>query len=79
MFIRVVKKQRSKDSKTFYQYTLVQSTRVDGKVKQRAILYLGSSPLLADKDNKKKVLVALKAKIFGTAELFPKNISKELD
>ena len=78
MFIRAVKKQRSKDSKVFYQYTLAQSARVDGKVKQRAILYLGSSPLLADKNNRSIVLAILKAKIFGTKEVFPDTAPKQL-
>jgi len=71
MFIREVKKQRSKDSKVFYQYTLAQASRVDGKVKQRAILYLGSDPLLKDKANRAVVLSVLKSKIFGTTDLFP--------
>ena len=79
MFIRVVKKQRSKDSKVFFQYTLAQASRIDGKVKQRAILYLGSNPLLGDKPNRDNVLSVLKAKIFGIEELFPKEISVELE
>ena len=65
MFIREVKKQRSKDSKVFYQYTLAQAARVDGKVKQRAILYLGSDSLLKDKENRAIVLGILKSRIFG--------------
>lgn len=79
MFIRRVKKQRSKNSKVFYQYTLAQSARVNGKVKQRAILYLGSSTLLEDKDNRAKVLAILKAKIFGIKELFPSKLTKEIE
>lgn len=71
MFIREVKKQRSNSSKVFYQYTLAQAARVDGKVKQRAILYLGSDPLLKDKGNRSVVLAILKAKIFDQPELFP--------
>jgi len=78
MFIRKVRKQRSSQSKVFYQYTLAQSSRVDGKVKQRAILYLGSDPLLSDKDNQKIVLSILKAKIFRQPELFPLEPPKEL-
>lgn len=78
MFIRTIKKQRSKDSKIFYQYTLAQSARVDGKVKQRSILYLGSSPLLADKENRSIVLSLLKAKIFGSEDLFLGGAPKEL-
>ncbi len=78
MFIRKVKKQRSSQSKVFYQYTLAQSARVDGKVKQRAILYLGSDPLLSDKENQRIVLSILKAKIFGQPELFPSEPPNEL-
>lgn len=40
MFIREVKIQRSKDSKTFFQYNLVQTSRIDRIVKQKVILYL---------------------------------------
>lgn len=78
MFIREVKKQRSKDSKVFYQYTLAQATRVEGKVKQRAVLYLGSDPLLKDKESRTIVLNILKAKIFNQQELFPSKAPKPL-
>jgi len=78
MFIRQVKKQRSKDSKVFYQYTLAQAARVDGKVKQRAVLYLGSDPLLKDKGSRTLVLEILKSKIFGQDDLFPSNAPKPL-
>lgn len=71
MFIREVKKQRSKSSGTFYQYNLVQAARVDGKVKQTVILYLGSDPLLKDKANRDIVLAILKSKIFGQNDIFP--------
>jgi len=80
MYIRAIKKQRSKDSKVFYQYSLSQSARVDGKVKQRSILYLGSNPLLADKENRAVVLSILKAKIFKIQSLFPEiDVPKELE
>ena len=78
MFIREVKKQRSKDSKIFYQYNLVQTARIEGKVKQRIILYLGSDPLLSHKGHRATVLEVLKAKIFGQEKLFPQNTSKQL-
>lgn len=78
MFIRVVKKQRSKDSKVFYQYTLAQTSRVEGKVKQTNILYLGSDPLMQDSHNRMIVLSILKSRIFGQAELFPLEASAEL-
>jgi len=77
MFIRQVKKQRSKNSKIFYQYTLAQAARVDGKVKQRSILYLGSDKLLENEANRKNVLAILKSKIFKQPELFPQDISEQ--
>ena len=78
MFIREVKKQRNKASKTFYQYNLVQTTRVDGKVKQRIVLYLGSDPLLQDKNNRKIVTDVLKAKIFKQEKLLPTSPAQHL-
>ena len=78
MFIRQVKKQRSKDSKVFYQYTLAQTSRIEGKVKQTNILYLGSDPLLEDKANRNIVLSILKSKIFGQPDLFTDTAPKEL-
>lgn len=74
MYIRAVKKQRSETSKVFYQYTLAQTIRVEGKVKQRAILYLGSDPLLEDKANRSIVLDLLKAKIYGHTDLFSQQV-----
>ena len=71
-------KQRSKASKVFYQFTLVQAARVEGKVKQRAILYLGSDKLLENKNNRKTVLAILKSKIFKQSEMFPQDVSWEL-
>lgn len=78
MFIRQVKKQRSKDSKVFYQYSLVQTSRIEGKVKQRVILYLGSDKVLRDKDNRKQVVEVLKSMIFDQPVLFPDAIDPEL-
>jgi len=78
MFIRQVKKQRSKSSKVFYQYTLAQTSRIDGKVKQRTILYLGSEKLLENKTNRDFVLSILKSKIFNQPELFLQDIPREL-
>ena len=78
MFIRKVKKQRSKDSNTFCQYSLVQSSRSDGKVKQRTVLYLGSDPLLESKVNRDKVLAVLKQKITGQQNIATEGIDKQL-
>jgi len=78
MFIREVKKQRSEKSGTFYQYNLVQAARVEGKVKQRVILYLGSDPMMRDKQNRQAALDILKSKIFNQPELFPSKASEAL-
>ena len=79
MFIREVKKQRSKNSKTFYQYNLVQTARIDGKVKQTVILYLGSEPVLQDKNNRAIVLNGLKARVFRQPELLLEGIPPSLN
>ena len=71
MYIRQIKKKRSKDSKTFYQYSLAQTFRAEGKVKQSVVLYLGSEPRMADKQTRQTVLQILKAKIFKQESLFP--------
>ncbi len=78
MFIRQVKKQRSKSSKVFYQYTLAQTSRINGKVKQTSILYLGSDKLLENTNDRKLVLNILKSKIFMQPELFPQDVPKKL-
>jgi len=70
MFIRQVKKKNSKSGKTFFQYQLAQASRIEGKVKQQSILYLGSEPLLSDTENRKMLLDILQAKIFGQSTLF---------
>ena len=70
MFIKQIKKQNTKKGKAFYQYQLTQSSRVNGKVKHIALLYLGSDPLLRDKENRKTVARILQAKIHGQEELF---------
>ncbi len=78
MFIRQVKKKNSSTGKVFYQYQLLQAARVGGKVKHQNILYLGSEPMLADKDIRKKLLNLLKAKIFGQSQLFAMDYPKEI-
>jgi hypothetical protein len=64
MFIRQVKKTNAKQGKIFYQYQLVQASRIDGKVKQNQILYLGSDKELDDKQVRMEVLTQLQSKIF---------------
>jgi len=76
MFIRQVKKKNAKNGKTFFQYQLVQASRIEGKVKQQSILYLGSEPLLADYQNRKMLLDTLQARIFGQSLLFAKEYPK---
>lgn len=78
MYIRQIKKQRSKQAQAFYQYSLVQNTRIGQRVKQENILYLGSDTLLADKENRTLVAKALKAKIYQETSLFPSSISADL-
>jgi transposase len=78
MYIREVKKQRSKDSKVFYQYNLVQTSRIDGKVKQRVILYLGSDKLMEDKENRRIVLSLLKGLIFKQPTLIKEQGDRKL-
>ena len=78
MFIRQVKKQRSKTSKVFYQYTLWQTFRIDGKVKQHSILYLGSDKRLENKATRAIVLNYLKAKIFNQPSLFISDVSLDI-
>ncbi len=65
MFIRQVKKKNAKKGKVFYQYQLVQASRIDGKVKQNQILYLGSEDELNNKITRHEVVEQLQAKIFG--------------
>lgn len=78
MFIREVKKKNTTNGKTFYQYQLVQASRIDGKVKQRNILYLGSESMLAEAESRKKMLELLQAKIFRQSLLFAKGYPKEV-
>ena len=78
MYIRQVKKRNVKNGTVFLQYTLAQTYRIDGKVKQNNILYLGSNPLLDLKENRSIVLAILKSKIFGQTDLFPSKGSKDL-
>jgi len=70
MFIKQIKKQNTKKGKAFYQYQLTQSSRVNGKAKHISLLYLGSHPLLQDKENRREVARILQAKIHGQGELF---------
>ena len=69
MYIRETKKYRARDRIPFYQYSLVQGSRVNGKIKQHNVLYLGSHDFLHDKVLRKKLGKALQEKIFQTSYL----------
>lgn len=79
MYIRTVKKQRSKNAQIFYQFTLSQTVRIGKKVKQRSILYLGSDKLMHDESNRKIVLDILKSLIQKRPELLPTDVPAELE
>lgn len=79
MFIRQTKKKHSKDSKVFFQYSLVQATRLNGKSLQKSILYLGSDELLHDENNRRIVLSVLKQLITNEIDFnleVPDNLKK---
>lgn len=78
MFIREVKKKNAKNGKTFFQYQLVQASRIGGKVKQQALLYLGSEQLLENPDNRKMVLELLKATIFRQSTIFANDYPSQI-
>jgi len=63
MYIKEVKKNNTPNGKVFYQYQLSETYRVDGKVKQKAILYLGTHELLKNKDNRTIIANLLEKKI----------------
>lgn len=78
MFIRVVKKKNGPKGKTFPQYTLAQTSRINGVVKQRAILYLGTCPLLEDPGHRVLLVNILKSKIFNQPALFKSEAPKDI-
>jgi len=69
MFIRETKKSNStpgsNPERFFLQYVLVQAHRVNGKARQRNVLYLGSHKFLHNKDLRRKIAKALEEKIYG--------------
>lgn len=69
MWIKQIKKKNSARGKTFYQYQLTQSSRLAGKVKHIAVLYLGTHPLLASKENRKVLARLLKERISGAVSM----------
>ncbi len=71
MFIKEVKKRNSKKGKVYLQYHLIQSLRVEGKPRQRIILYLGYHLLLENKEKRKTIAKILENKIYERPTLFP--------
>jgi len=69
MWIKQIKKQNSPDGKVFFQYQLTRSARLEGKVKHISLLYLGSHPLLADKQNRRMLARMLDDRITGQGSL----------
>ena len=69
MFIRETKKSNSKSGsnsvKFFLQYVLVQAQRINGKSRQRNVLYLGSQKFLYNKDLRRRIAKSLEEKIYG--------------
>ena len=68
MFIRQTKKANSKYGKVFSQYVLIQAYRVNGKSRQRNVLYLGSHKFLQDKELRRRIAKALEEKIYDTLD-----------
>lgn len=69
MWIKQIKKQNTPKGKAFYQYQLTQSSRIEGKVQHIAVLYLGSHPLLSEKENRSILANLLKDRINGQTSL----------
>ena len=69
MFIRQTKKSNSKQGKVFFQYVLVQAQRINGKSRQRNVLYLGSHKFLKDREIRRKIAKALERKIYNVSDL----------
>ncbi len=69
MWIKQIKKQNSPDGKVFYQYQLTRSARLEGKVRHISLLYLGSHPVLADKQNRRMLARMLDDRITGQGSL----------
>ena len=68
MFIRQTKKTNAKQGKVFFQYVLVQAQRINGKSRQRNILYLGSHKFLRDKELRRRIAKALECKIYNVMD-----------
>ena len=63
MFIKEIKKSNTPNGKVFCQYQLCETYRVEGKVKHKIILYLGSDKLLNLKENRTIIARILESKI----------------
>ena len=77
MFIRrTVSKNKKYDNEKYYTYRLVESYRVDGKVKQRVLINLGAD-FTVDKDNWSILSTRIEDIIKNRQSLF--EIDKELE
>lgn len=69
MWIKQAKKKNSEKGKTFYQYQLTETYRIEGKVKHKSILYLGNKDLLRDKNKRQELAKLLESRIRDTPAL----------
>ena len=69
MWIKQVTKRNSPQGKTYYQYQLSETYRLDGIVKHRSVVYLGDNQLLRDKNTRQLVGRLLENKIKNAPEL----------
>ena len=80
MYIKEIKKNNTPNGKVFLQYQLSETYRIEKKVKQRVIIYLGYNQLLETKQNRGIVAKLMESKIRNQPLLSDEllNISSEL-
>mgnify|MGYP006294371989 FL=1 len=69
MFIKAIPKSNKKGGKTFYQYKLVASQRIDGKPRHRTVLNLGYEKLLDDPNRRKPLADCIELLMKGRGDL----------
>ena len=79
MYIKSIVKSNRKGGKKFYHYRLVEGYRIDGKVRHRTLLNLGSVPLFDEVMNRKVVADRIEELLKGTGELFAPGLEGELE
>lgn len=70
MFIKQIQKQNKKEGKTFYQYRLVESYRIDGKVRHRTILNLGELSEIQENTDKKILADRIEELLYKQESIF---------